>query len=129
MRKERSYLRKVESTGSLAGVRDALNDHAIGQAADIVDRLRFLRDQAVLVLQNAIALDEGDPGAFLKAVIRVDKLYTKMKDLHRRMPSIEACEQDMERILAILEEVAPGSRDKIIQRMRKKRRSRSKHTQ
>lgn len=132
--KDKSYLKKVGDTGSKAEIRDLLRNYAVGQAIDIWDRLMFLQHQQSLTLRNACAaLDKGDPEASYKAVekalTRVNSLQIKMKDLLKQMPSWEACEQDMERILAILEEVVPGSRDKIIQRMKKRRKSRSKHTQ
>jgi hypothetical protein len=121
--KDKSYLRKVEGTGSLAEISDWLRNYAEGQVTDILDRLMFLQHQRSLTLRNADAVfDKGDPEAFFKAVeealIRYDRLSMKMDDLLKQMPSPEAREQDRERILAILEEVIPGSREKIIQRMK-----------
>jgi len=132
--KNKNYLRRVGDTGSTSEIRDLLRDYTVvGQAADIWDRLSFLQRQYSLTLRNACeTLDKGDPEGFFKAVgkalLRAERLRMKMRKLLEQMPSREAYEQDKERILTILEEVVPGSRDKIIQGMKKRRKPESKQT-
>lgn len=130
--KGKSYLRKVGDTGSTAEIREALRKYLVGQTADIWDRL-ILQRQYNSSLQDACApLDKGDLEGFFKAVgkalLLVGRLQMKMKKfVEQTLPPREAYEQDKERILTILEEVVPGSRDKIIQGI-KKGENRSKHT-
>lgn len=122
--KDKSYLRKVGGTGSTAGIRDLLRNYAVGQTGDILDRLMFLQRQHSLIVRNLCAdWNKGDLEAFFKTAgkcfLRMDRLRMKMKELLQRMPSREANEQDLERILTILDRKVPGLRDKIIQGMKK----------
>jgi hypothetical protein len=123
-KEERSYLKEVPNTGTMAEVRDALKDSPVGQAVDIRDRIIFLMNQFILTLQNIPGFDKENPEAFSEAatnvLIRLRESRNKMENLLLQMPSQEACEQDMERIMAIVEELIPGSRDKIIERMEKR---------
>lgn len=131
--KAKSYLKRVGNAGSTAEIREALRKYLVGQTADIWDRV-ILQRQYNSSLQDACApLDKGDLEGFFKAVgkalLRVGGLQMKMKKfIEQTLTPREAYEQDKERILTILEEVVPGSRDKIIQGMKKRRKPESKHT-